>query len=103
MVFKCEGHPKSGQIKITHYVSPHEFWFKYVGDNDGSAEIEIQQRIQRLVNVSQNQYNYSPLAGEIVIVHYCFGAANKFIRARCDVELKYSSGSVFVLWAIDEG
>lgn len=103
MVFTCEGHRKSGQIKITHYVSPHEFWFKYVDDDNDSAENEIQQRIERLANVSQNQYNYSPLAGEIVIVHYCFGAANKFIRARVDVELKYSGGSVFVLWAIDEG
>lgn len=104
MVFKSEDHPKSGKIKVTHYVSPHEFWFKYVDSDSESVENEIQQRLQRLGNaIDNNNYNHSPVTGEIVIVRFCFGAVDKFIRARVDCELKYSGRSEFVLWAIDDG
>lgn len=103
MVFKDENHPKSGQIKITHYVSPHEFWFKYADDKNQSTEQSIDQRIQRLGNVSQNLFNHSPVVGEIVIVRFCFGAQNKFIRARVDCELKFNAGTEYILWAIDDG
>lgn len=90
MQHKGENHRKSGQIKITHYVSPHKFWFKYVDDDNESAENEIRQRIERLGNVSQ-KYNHSPLIGEVVIVRYCYGAADKLIRARVDHEFKYTA------------
>lgn len=104
MVFKNADHRKSAKIKLTHYVNPHEFWFKYVDDKNQSAENEIQKRIERLSkNFSQNDYNYTPSIGEIVIVRFSCGAVNKFIRARVDWELKYHTGSEFILWAIDEG
>lgn len=101
MTTKIDNHRKSGQIKVTHYVSPHEFWFKYTDTEDESVEKEIEKRIQRLGNVSQ--YNHSPAIGEIVIVRCCYGAVDKYIRARVDAELKYGKKSEFVLWAIDEG
>lgn len=89
MQHKSDNHRKSGQIKITHYVSPHKFWFKYVDDDDESAEKVIQERIERLGNVTQ-KFNHSPSIGEVVIVRYGNGTSDKLIRARVDHEFKYT-------------
>lgn len=103
MSFKVDNHRKSHPIKITHYVSPHEIWFKYDDPMEMGKMLAIQQKIQPFGDVSQRQFNYSPLVGEIVIVRYCSGGVNKFIRGRVNFEYKYRRGSEFIIWAMDEG
>lgn len=96
---------KKRPIKITYYVSPHEFWFKYV-DDDREAAIEderMQEKIDRLADRSESHRNCHALKiGDIVIVQ-CQFMDSKFIRARVDYELNYAQGYQIVLWAIDYG
>lgn len=103
MPFKVANHRKSDRIKVTHYVNPHEIWFKYDDSIELEEMLEIQETIEQLGIIRQRHFNHSPAVGEIVIVRYCFGSVNKFIRARVDFIYEYRLGSEFILWAIDEG
>lgn len=107
MVPVNRGYTKSRPIKITYYVSPHEFWFKYE-DNDRKAvnddDNRMQERIDHAVEASKSRGDAPkvPKVGDIVIVQ-CLFMNSKYIRARVDCDLNYAHGHEFIVWAIDFG
>lgn len=63
MLYKVDSHRKSDRIKVTHYVSPHEIWFKYEADFMQINQFEIEHKMQQLGVVSHKNFNYFPSVG----------------------------------------
>lgn len=94
-------------ITITYYVNPNLFWFKYednllLEEKRKKLENEVQRYAEGMSNKKHN-FTYSPLIGELVIVRHCSGSVDKWVRARVDHEIKYRSGTEFILWTVDYG
>lgn len=97
-------------IRITYYVNPNLFWFKYEGNPSISQQKQnnLEKRIQSYrASISKKCFSkcshYSPVVGELVIVRHYSGSVDKWIRARVDHEFQFRTGSDFILWAVDYG
>lgn len=94
-------------IIITHTINPHRFWFKYEDSVlNGNApleqlEIELQKHASLLNQRQLYQSGYEPEIGDLVVVKHL--SWSKWIRARVDTIHVVSTGTKFVLWAIDHG
>ncbi|XP_055601520.1 uncharacterized protein LOC129750576 [Uranotaenia lowii] len=96
-------------IRITHYINPHNFWFKH--ESDYAYNPEQQQFQLELNNFCEQTFGrgnltsgiYTPRrVGELVAVFYF--QLSRWIRAEVDEIQEDLSGQIHCnLWAIDEG
>uniref|UniRef100_A0A8D8GEU7 (northern house mosquito) hypothetical protein n=1 Tax=Culex pipiens TaxID=7175 RepID=A0A8D8GEU7_CULPI len=100
---------QDNQIRITHYINPHNFWFKqesaYLFNGE---EQNFQEALNKFCDETYGRGNigsaiYTPKkVGETVAVYY-FQLA-RWIRAHVDAIFPDLSGQVQCnLWALDEG
>lgn len=91
-------------IKITHYINPHQFYFKF---DDGPSEFELQgqTRLDEYCNKQWDLNRNHELKKNNIVAAYV-PAWNKWVRAVIDDVLQYNysaSETNYVLWAMDEG
>ncbi|XP_058825739.1 uncharacterized protein LOC131685804 [Topomyia yanbarensis] len=96
-------------IRITHYINPHNFWFKHesaylFNEEDQSFQMEINDFCETTYgrgNISTGVYTPRQ-KGELVAVFYF--QLSRWVRAEVDEIIKELNGQVHCnLWAIDEG
>ncbi|CAD7088253.1 unnamed protein product [Hermetia illucens] len=92
-------------IKITHYINPHMFWYKY--EDSFFRNTELSKWEGRLSALLSNKPPlptscYRAQINEIVAV-YNF-SFNRWIRAKCDEIVQFTiANTKYVVWAIDYG
>lgn len=94
-------------IRITHYINPHLFWFKlqssYLYNEElFNLETSLQNHAQHLLRSRQYaQHGYRPELYEIAMAMH--KTTNKWIRVKIESVGENLDGMVYVLWAIDHG
>lgn len=87
-------------IRITHSISPHQFYFKLeypLVDNSLEHVIDYCERMFPL-----RMADYSPSVGDFVAVY--ISSWKKWVRAIIDHVFAFLSGErEYALWSIDEG
>lgn len=91
-------------IYITHFISPHHFWFKF-DDPDKSnraALIELDAEIHEYATKRQFDKKWSPHRSSIVAAWV--NDWNKWVRGKVENVVEVESGTPrYFLWAIDYG
>ncbi|XP_058453909.1 uncharacterized protein LOC131431946 [Malaya genurostris] len=96
-------------IRITHYINPHNFWFKHESAYLFNAEEQnFQMEVNKFCEMTYGRGNincgvYTPKQkGELVAVFYF--QLSRWIRAEVDEIMQELNGQINCnLWAIDEG
>lgn len=91
---------ESKLIRITHYINPHLFWFKYVDSSTERREQNIDSNLKAFIAKTYKKTCAPALHLEQIVATY-WVAKNKWIRAVVDQD-DPSDGFV-ILWAIDYG
>lgn len=93
-------------IRITHYINPHMFWFKYETSFFGKSKLlELDSKLQQYYcedNDVLSNRKYEPQIDEMVgVFNFSW---NRWIRAKVDYIIEgISAPPKYILWAIDYG
>lgn len=103
---RCNDDTEAKPIKVTHYINPHMFWFRYESSFFFDEPLlDFENKVQtygRKLNPANFQKGYEPKRGEVVLV--MSPAWNKWIRAEVDNILTFQhEDKKFILWAMDHG
>lgn len=93
-------------IRITHFVNPHQFYFKYEDDLFDPALIELEKQIHMCATAKRKQQSstksWELKKGDKVAV--LSKAWTKWIRAEIDEIVEKLNGEIeYTLWSIDHG
>lgn len=90
----------SDLIEITHFVNPHNFWFKYIKESADFHERNIEIKLtQYAAKFHQNDRRRKKLTVHDHVAVYYFNQ-KKWIRAAIE---KLLNDSTIIVWAIDYG
>lgn len=95
----------SKQIKITHVVNPHLFWFKYV-NTPGPELGELERKIEKFV--AENRENMQASVHRETYRHEAYFAVyinsmKKWVRAEINPDDLFETPNKPTVWAIDYG
>lgn len=93
-------------IRITHFVNPHQFYFKYEDELFDPALIELENKIHMYATAERKQQSSTKSwefkKGDNVAV--LSKAWTKWIRAEIDEIVEKLNGEIeYTLWSIDHG
>lgn len=93
-------------IKITHFVNPHHFYFKYdkgtLDDRQVKLEFQIQVHCLQWLKRRDEAGEFAPKIGDTVAMLY--RPWNKYIRVLVDTIIDFvHCDKRYILWAIDLG
>lgn len=91
-------------IEITHFINPHQFWYKIAGKSNESQKIALEHRLSEFAKRCYNENCAKNFDAKISVSDYVavfYLNEKKWIRATVD-KFNPSEGSM-VLWADDYG